>query len=137
MLILCPMCGSNYGPGSRYCPRCDRFETPIEQRLEFLANKAESMLDAGSSAESITSFLTSEGVPDYDVHEILSTRRSKVLREARSMGLRRIGVGAPCILLAIGMMLSGIPFVMVFFLFALGVSLAGQGLRTVIDGREG
>src|SRR4051794_27842574 len=99
-MIECPDCKISFSPSHRVCPRCKAYQPTLQDRIEYLADKAEAALDRGAARARVESWLVQEGLPPQWASELVSARARKVRRSARSYGSVRLLVGLGVLLAA-------------------------------------
>jgi hypothetical protein len=145
-MIECPGCKISFSPRHRICPICKCYKAKLDDRVEYLANKAELALDRGVRPADVESMLVEEGVPSLVASEIIVTQARKVARSERSYGVFRLLGGLAILLCSSVLALLGAltsPSRVAFYLF-MGALLAGAaairpfilGLYSVLTGRE-
>src|SRR5260370_20000378 len=102
-MIECPGCKISFNARHRICPRCKSYQAKLEDRIEYLADKAEMALDGGAKPADVESMLVEEGLSSLQASEIIITRARKVARRERSYGVFRL-LGGSAILLFAGVL---------------------------------
>ncbi len=145
-MIECPTCKISFSPRHRLCPRCRAYEAKLEDRVEYLANSAETELDRGVGFAEVESILLEEGVPPLVAHEIVSARALRVKRAARRHALVRLIAGSGILALASSLTLVGVftlPSRLGIRLLAAGLFLGAAGawpftlgIYSLVTGRD-
>lgn len=128
MLSECPDCRIGFGPSHRMCPHCGEFEANIEDRLGYLIQKAEAMLEEGTPTFAIRDLLIGERLSQELATAMCVACDSNLKRQARTIGLKRVVIGV--IFFAVGICLLTFPAVLI------GLYLLQLGGRNLIAGRE-
>jgi hypothetical protein len=113
---------------------------PVEDRISYLSNLAESAFDEGASLEQVEAMLDSEGVPAGRACEIVETRSAKVRSEIRRAGWKQVLFGlffmAVSSMILIASSASGQMVVVLYGLFIFGFALLGSGVRCLATGKR-
>ena len=146
-MIECPTCKISFSPRHRLCPRCKAYEARLEDRVDYLANIAETALDDGVVLAEVESMLFEEGVPSLVAHEIVIAAAKKVRRAAKRHAFLRLLGGLAILLPASSLLLVGI-FILPspsgvrllaagLFLGAVGAWPFTLGICGLLTGRDG
>ena len=144
-MIECPNCNISFKPSHAVCPRCKKFETPIQARKAYLEELAENRIMDGDNPEDVRTDLLANGFSDVEADDLIIRETSALARENRGYGILRLaagivmavvgGVAIIFALLTLGenapVRLSGRAFAtMVIF----GAGMSGTGLLAILSG---
>jgi len=145
-MIECPGCKIMFSPRHRFCPICKSYQAKLDDRIEYLADKAEQALDRSVAPSDVEAMLVEEGISPLVASEIVGARARKVSRAERSYGLFRLVGGSAILLVGCVLTLLGVlalpshlafrVFIVAFVAVAAGVPPFFLGLYSIVTGRE-